>query len=82
MDNLRNYETTDVGKFILVTLGRELINATRSDPLAFANTLSDLEDELDAQLVCVVPYVMPTFLMRKNDTVRKKATKGAIGPPP
>ena len=66
MDNLRNYETTDVGKFILVTLGRELINATRSDPLAFINAVAELEDELDAQLVCLVPHIMPSFLMRKN----------------
>jgi len=66
MSNLRNYETVDVGKFVLVTLGRELINATRSDPLEFVNAVSELEDELDAQYVGVIPHVFPCFLMRKN----------------
>jgi hypothetical protein len=67
MSSLRNYETVDVGKFIMVTLGRELINATRHDPLEFVNTLAELEDELDAQFVCAIPNIMPVFLMRKTE---------------
>ena len=71
MSSLKNYETVEVGRFIMVTLGRELINATRRDPLEFVNTLVELEDELEAQFVCMVPHIFPVLLMRKMDRVWK-----------